>query len=126
MQLQKFKIWIFPLCLGTLVAWASLTLRFGTRADTLHNLSATLGGQDFHFKGFFVGPVTPFYNRIMFPLIHQGLFHLFPTISEERWYLMLRIVSFQLAFVVRLCTGAQAELSRLLPCRDAAGFVIHH
>jgi hypothetical protein len=85
--------------LGLLVAWASLTIRLASRADTLHNLSAILRGQNFHF-GEYVGPVTPFYNRIMFPLIHQGLFHLLPTISAERWYLLLRIVSFQIAFVV--------------------------
>ena len=107
MQLQKFRIWIFPLCLGLLVAWVSLTVRFATRTDTLHNLSAVLRGQDFHF-GEFVGPVTPFYNRIMFPLIHQGLFHLLPTLSEERWYVMLRIVSFQLAFVVFTLVCARA------------------
>jgi hypothetical protein len=98
-QLQKFTIWIFPLCLGLLVASVSLTLTIATRADTLHNLSALLGGEYFRFAERFY-PIEAFYNRVMFPLIHQGLSHLLPALSEERWYVMLRIVSFQLAFVV--------------------------
>jgi hypothetical protein len=36
----------------------------------------------------------------MFPLIHQGLSRLLPALSGEHWYVLLRIVSFQLAFLV--------------------------
>jgi hypothetical protein len=99
MQLHKIRLWIFPLCLGLLVAWVSLTLRSGRRADTLYNLWATLHGQPLRIYDVF-RPISSFYNRIMFPLIHQGLSHLLPALSGEHWYVLLRIVSFQLAFLV--------------------------
>jgi hypothetical protein len=58
-----------------------------------------LHGQPFRF-GEVSGSISNFYNRIMFPLIHQGLSRLLPGLSGEHWYVLLRIVSFQLAFLV--------------------------
>ena len=102
MQLHKIRLWIFPLCLGLLVAWVRLTLITLTpdsRAYTLYNLWATLHGQPFRLFGEFAF-ISNFYNRVMFPLIHQGLSRLLPGLSGEHWYVLLRIVSFQLAFLV--------------------------
>lgn len=86
------------LCLGLLVAWSSLSLRFETRADTLHNLAAIPAGAPLQF-----GPEQrsdlPFYNRVMFPLLHKTAVRMAPGISEGQWYLLLRIFSFQAAFV---------------------------
>jgi hypothetical protein len=99
MQLHKIRLWIFPVCLGLLVAWVSLTHGLGTRADLLHNLWATLHGQPFCLRGE-CSFISNFYNRVMFPLIHQGLSRLLPALSAEHWYVLLRVVSFQLAFFV--------------------------
>ena len=99
MQLHKIRLWIFPVCLGLLVAWVSLTHGLATRADLLHNLWATLHGQPFCLRGE-CSFISNFYNRVMFPLIHQGLSRLLPALSAEHWYVLLRVVSFQLAFLV--------------------------
>src|SRR4051812_34111276 len=82
---------------GLVVAWASLSLRFGTRADTLHNRGAVVQGGPFR-SGDEVLANLPFYNRVLFPLLHRGLSRALPVLSERQWYLVLRILSFQAAF----------------------------
>lgn len=86
------------MCLGLLVAWSSLSLRFATRADTLHNLAAVLAGATLQFGPEQISDL-PFYNRVMFPLLHKAAAGMAPQVSESQWYLLLRIFSFQAAFV---------------------------
>lgn len=86
------------MCLGLLVAWSSLSLRFATRADTLHNLAAVPAGAPLQF-GLERISSLPVYNRVMFPLLHEAAARVAPIVSESQWYMLLRILSFQAAFV---------------------------
>lgn len=88
---------LLALSLGMVVAWASLNLRADTRADTLHNLHAVLDGAPFR-TGDDVRSDLPFYNRVLFPLLHRGLARALPFASESQCYLLLRVLSFQAAF----------------------------
>lgn len=113
-------ILLLALVLGLAVAWASLTLRFGTRADTLHNLGAVLQGAPFRSGDEFLADL-PFYNRVLFPLLHRGLARALPVLSESQWYLLLRILSFQAAFaafalVCHLCLRAPRAVTGLASC----------
>lgn len=85
-------------CLGLIVAWASLSLRFGTRQDTVSNLSAILNGEPLYFGGT-AFTKFPHYNRVLFPGVHRLLVQFVPLGSAGQWYLALRIVTFQAAFV---------------------------
>ena len=89
---------VLALGLGLVVAWASINLRAETRPDTLYNLHAVLGGEPFRTGNEFRADL-PFYNRVFFPLLHRGLARALPVLSESQWYLLLRILSFQAAFV---------------------------
>ena len=89
---------VLGLCLGLVVAWVSLNLRAGNRADTLYNLHAVLDGAPFRTGGELRGDL-PFYNRVLFPLLHRGLARALPFASESQCYLLLRILSFQAAFL---------------------------
>ena len=89
----------WSLSLGLIVAAVSLNLRFATRLDTLHNLGAVLHGEPFKTGDVFRADL-PFYNRILFPLVHRLLSRWLPFASEGQWYLLLRIASFQMAFLV--------------------------
>jgi hypothetical protein len=42
----------------------------------------------------------PFYNRILFPLAHHVMSQWLPFASAGQWYVLLRIASFQAAFLV--------------------------
>ncbi len=110
---------VWALGLGLIVAAASLNLRFATRADTLYNLSAVLHGEPFK-TGTDFRPDLPFYNRLLFPLVHHGLSRLLPFASESQWYVLLRIVAFQaalFAFGLACSFGLGAQ-------RAAAGFAM--
>jgi hypothetical protein len=87
---------VWALGLGLIVAAVSLNLRFATRADTLYNLGAVLHGEPFKTGNDFRADL-PFYNRLLFPLVHHGLSRLLPFASESQWYVVLRIVAFQAA-----------------------------
>lgn len=86
------------LCLGLIVAWVSVSLRFGTRADTVYNLAAVLRGRPLKFGSDFHSDL-PFYNRILFAAVHQAIAKILPLGSPNQWYLLLRILAFQAAFV---------------------------
>ena len=90
---------VWALCLGLIVAAASLNLRLATRLDTLHNLDAVLQGAPFKTGDVFHTDL-PLYNRILFPMVHRGLSHWLTFASAGQWYVLLRIVSFQAAFLV--------------------------
>jgi hypothetical protein len=89
---------VWALALGLIVAAVSLNLRASTRLDTLHNLSSVLHGEPFKTGDTFRTDL-PFYNRLLFPLIHHGLSRWLPFASENQWYLLLRITAFQAAFL---------------------------
>jgi hypothetical protein len=89
---------LLALGLGLVVAWASLSLRAGTRPDTLYNLHAVLSGEPFR-TGAEMRADLPFYNRVLFPLLHRGLARALPFASDSQCYGLLRIMSFQAAFV---------------------------
>jgi hypothetical protein len=89
---------LVALSIGMIVGWASLQRHMATRDDTLHNLWAVLHGAPF-VTGATIRDDLPFYNRVLFPAIHQGLSHLVPVLSQSQWYLLLRQMSFELAFV---------------------------
>lgn len=115
-----FAILLLAFALGLVVAWASLTLRFGTRADTLHNLDAVLRGAPFRSGTEFVANL-PFYNRVLVPLLHRGLSRALPVLSEGQWYLLLRLAAFQAAFaafalVCHLGLRAPRPLTGLASC----------
>ena len=88
---------LLALSLGLVVAWASLNLRAGTRADTLYNLHAVLEGAPFR-TGDELRANLPFYNRVLFPLLHRGLMRALPFMSESQSFSLLRILAFQAAF----------------------------
>jgi hypothetical protein len=110
---------VWALALGLIVAAVSLNLRASTRLDTLHNLSAVLHGEPFKTGDTFRTDL-PFYNRLLFPLVHHLLSRWLPFASENQWYLLLRITAFQGAFLAfgLACTfGLGTE-------RSAAGFAM--
>jgi hypothetical protein len=82
----------FVVGLALVVAWASLALRIGTRADTLQNMSNILHGQPLVF-GDARSTVHPFYNRVLFPALLLGAWHGIGLFSEGQWYILLRLVS---------------------------------
>src|SRR4051812_20138690 len=84
--------------IGLIVCWVSLTLRLETRQDALYNLTALLQAAPLKFGEALRGDL-PFYNRLLFPLVHHGLSQAFPALSGEQWYVYLRIASYQAAFV---------------------------
>jgi hypothetical protein len=86
------------LCLGLIVAWTSLSLGFDTRQDTISNLLAIWQGRPLHFGGA-EAPPLPVYNRLLVPGLHRMLVLYAPFGSAGQWYLVLRIVTFQAAFV---------------------------
>lgn len=90
---------VWSLSLGLIVVAVSLNLRLATRLDTLHNLSAVLQGEPFKTGDVFRADL-PFYNRILFPLLHRAVSRWLPFASEGQWYLLLRTASFQTAFLV--------------------------
>lgn len=92
-------LFVWALSLGLIVAAISVNLRFATRLDTLHNLGAVLQGEPFKTGDVFRADL-PFYNRILFPLAHRLMSRWLPFASEGQWYLLLRIASFQMAFLV--------------------------
>src|SRR5262245_20657531 len=96
---MRLRLWVFPLCIGLIVAWVSLTLRFSTRGDTLYNVQALLHGQPVSAGDEFLF-ITAFYNRVLFPMVHQVLTQWVPILSAGQWYLLLRIASFEAAFLV--------------------------
>lgn len=89
---------LWCLGIGTIVCWASLTLRVSTRQDTLYNLTALLQGAPLRFGEALRGDL-PFYNRLLFPLLHRAFSQAFPALSDEQWYVYLRIASYQGAFL---------------------------
>jgi hypothetical protein len=101
------QVLICALALGSIAAWASLTLRFATRADAIHNLSAILDGQPLTY-GSATLAISPFYNRIMLPVVHRAAVHLIPGLSPGQWYLLLRIATFELAFAMFALTCHRA------------------
>jgi hypothetical protein len=74
------------------VAWASLSLRIGTRADTIQNMSNILHGRPLAF-GDAHSSVHPFYNRILFPGFLVAVSHWTWRLSEGQWYILLRLAS---------------------------------
>lgn len=88
---------LWALALGLIVAWASLSLRFGTRHEAIYNITATLQGKPISMGDLHTD--LPFYNRVFFPLLHQGVKRVLPFASDGQVYLLLRILTFQAAFV---------------------------
>lgn len=108
------RLAIFVVGLALVVAWASLALRIGTRADTLQNMSNILHGRPLVF-GDAHSTVHPFYNRILFPALLLGAWHGIGLFSEGQWYILLRLASclFGLGAFVWACRQAlQASLPR--------------
>lgn len=95
-QYVFWRLLVLALSLGLIVAATSLALRFNTRPETVYNLSAVLNGLPFRAGD--ERSDLPFYNRILFPAIHQIAVRLAPFLSESQWYLLLRIAAFQGAF----------------------------
>ena len=89
---------LWCLAVGLIVAWASLTLRLPTRQDTLYNLTAILQGTALRY-GEALRTDLPFYNRLLFPLLHRGFSQAFPVLSDGQWYVLLRIWSYQAGFL---------------------------
>jgi hypothetical protein len=89
---------LWCLGIGVIVCWVSLTLRLETRQDALYNLTALLQGAPQKFGEASRGDL-PFYNRILFPLVHRAFSQAFPALSDEQWYVWLRIASYQGAFL---------------------------
>lgn len=89
---------LWCLGIGLIVCWVSLTLRLDSRQDALYNLTALLHGAPLRFAEVFRGDL-PFYNRLMFPLVHRAFSQAFPALSDEQWYIYLRIASYQGAFL---------------------------
>lgn len=85
--------------LALIVSWVSLGLRIHTRGDTLHNLGAILHGQPLLY-GEGADATLPFYNRILFPGLHAASSALFPVLTPGQWYILLRVISFEAAFVL--------------------------
>ena len=110
---------VWALALGLIVAAVSLNLRASTRLDTLHNLSAVLHGEPFKTGDTFHTDL-PFYNRLLFPLIHHVLSRWLPIASENQWYVLLRITAFQVAF---FAFGLSCALG-LGAGRNATGFAM--
>jgi len=78
--------------LALVVAWVSLEMRIGTRADTIHNMSNILHGRPLAF-GEAHSTVHPFYNRILFPSLLLAASHGIGLLSEGQWYILLRLLS---------------------------------
>lgn len=100
--------------LSLVVAWASLALRIGTRADTIQNMSNILHGRPLVF-GDAHSTVHPFYNRILFPALLLGAWQGIGLFSEGQWYILLRIASclFGLGVFAWVCRQPlQASLTR--------------
>jgi hypothetical protein len=100
--------------LSLVVAWASLALRIGTRADTIQNMSNILHGLPLVF-GEAHSTVHPFYNRILFPALLLGARQGIGLFSEGQWYILLRIASclFGLGVFAWVCRQSlQASLAR--------------
>lgn len=100
--------------LALVVAWASLALRIGTRADTIQNMSNILHGRPLIF-GEAHSTVHPFYNRILFPALLLGAWQGIGLFSEGQWYILLRIASclFGLGAFAWVCRQSlQASLTR--------------
>jgi hypothetical protein len=105
----------FVVGLGLVVAWASLSLRIGTRGDTIHNMSNILYGRPMVF-GDDSSAIHPFYNRILFPSLLMAFSRGVGLLSEGQWYILLRIASciFALAAFALACRrGLQAAPGRL-------------
>lgn len=108
------RLVIFVVGLALVVAWASLALRIGTRADTLLNMSNILHGRPLVF-GDAQSTVHPFYNRILLPGLLLGAWHGIGLLSEGQWYILLRLLScvFGLGVFAWVCRQAlQASLPR--------------
>ncbi len=86
------RLVVFVVGLALVVAWASLALRIGTRADTIHNMSNILHGRPLVF-GDAHSTVHPFYNRILFPGLLLAVSHGIGLLSEGQWYILLRLAS---------------------------------
>jgi hypothetical protein len=121
---------LWCLGLGVIVCWVSLTLRMGTREDVLHNLTAMLQGAPLKYGDAVRGDL-PFYSRILFPLVHHAFSQTFPSLSDEQWYVCLRIVSYQggflaFALVCHFCIQAPRSAiglaTALLAMATIAGF----
>jgi len=104
---MSLRVLVFALGLGAIVTWASWMLRFDHRADVLHNLSAVLHRQPMDFGGSHVTDL-PVYNRVLVPGLHWALSTLIPAISPNRWYLLLRVGTFELSFVAFAFTCCRA------------------
>jgi hypothetical protein len=105
----------FVVGLALVVAWASLALRIGTRADTIQNMSNILHGQPLVF-GEAHSSVHPFYNRILFPSLLLGTSKGIGVLSEGQWYILLRLASciFGLGAFAWTCRQAlQASTARM-------------
>ena len=89
---------LWCLAIGVIVCWVSLTLRSGTRQDTLYNFNALLQGAPLRFAESSRGDL-PFYNRVFFPLLHRAFSQAFPALSAEQWYVCLKIACYQGAFL---------------------------
>jgi hypothetical protein len=108
------RLGTFVVGLALVVAWASLSLRIGTRADTIQNMANILHGQPLVF-GESRSTIHPFYNRILFPGLLLGLSHGIGVLSQGQWYILLRLAScaFGLGAFAWVCRSSlRASLAR--------------
>jgi hypothetical protein len=89
---------LWSLAIGLIVCWVSLTLRLGTRQDALYNLTAVLHAAPIK-SGEALRSDLPFYNRLLFPLLHRAFSRTFPALSDGQWYILLRICCYQAGFL---------------------------
>jgi hypothetical protein len=121
---------LWCLAVGLIVCWVSLTLRQGTRQDVLYNLTAILERTPIKSGEAFRSDL-PFYNRLLFPLIHHAFSRMFPALSADQWYVFLRICCYQAGFlafalVCRFCLQAPRSAiglaTAILALATIAGF----
>jgi hypothetical protein len=117
MENSQWRLQATAVCLGILLAWLSLMWTQGQRADTLYNLNALLAGEPFHY-GESVSEITPFYNRVIFPLVHRGVSGSLGFLDAGEWYLVLRVLFFTIAlwvFAAAAFSLSGGDVRRSLP-----------